>query len=238
MNAQPNALSIEPQWRQMIQIGAVSAAILAALVVLAIIAYLIWPYAPDQSSVEDVFQLLQSDLLGGLAALDISLLLTEIFNVLLMLALYIALRSVNATWALIALVLGLLSAAALLPSRPIVELVILSNAWAAAGAAGEPQTAMVAAGEALLPLFHGTSWAVFTTLNAASFLISAVLMLRSPLFSRITAWTGIVTTVTTLMFFLPGLGALILFISTLASIAWTGLLARDFYRIWRGMGEG
>lgn len=217
------------RWKELYKIGAISSAIVAILVIFAIIAYLIWPFTAGVISTEEIFIILQNDLLGGLMSLDLILLLTELVNILPLLALYIALKQVNETYALIALVLGLIAVILIIAVRPLADLVYLSDQYAAATSEAD-RGQYLAAGEALLALFNGTAWMVFTVFLALSGLISALLMRQSHIFKKSTAIAGIVASAPGLAFFIPVLGVLLLFVGTIGGIVWYLLVARDFFQ--------
>ena len=94
-------------WKDLYRIGGIASLLIAAGVVLAIVAYFIWPYKGNFTSMETIFATLQSDRLGGLISLDISMLLIAPLNILMFLGIYAALKRVNESWALIALMLAL-----------------------------------------------------------------------------------------------------------------------------------
>ncbi len=95
-----------PRWKELYQIGAIAAILSEIVLIIGIVAFFIYPYAPGNQSTESIFLLLENDKLGGLLSLDFHLVLGNLFGILLFLALYISLRQVNESYALIALVLG------------------------------------------------------------------------------------------------------------------------------------
>jgi hypothetical protein len=223
----------DTRWRDLYRIGSISSIIVAGLVIFAVIAFLIWPYKPGVTSTADIFAALQTDRLGGLMSLDLLLLVIELITVLPLLALYVALKRVNESWALIALVLGLIAVVLIVPARPLAELVSLSGKYAAA-TTETTRSQYLAAGDALLELFAGTAWIVFTVFLGLSGLISSLLMLRSNVFSKTTAYVGIISSIPGFGFFIPVIGPLLLFVSTFGGIAWYALIARAFFRLgWR-----
>jgi hypothetical protein len=107
--------------------------------------------------VADIFASLQTDRIGGLASLDGTIPFLLPVMILEMLALYVALKQVNESYALIALVLGIMGIVLWLSSKPLVEMVYLSDRYAAAQTDLE-RNHYLAAGEALHAVFSGTSW--------------------------------------------------------------------------------
>jgi len=92
----------------------------------------------------------------------------------------------------------------------------------------------LAAGEALLASFDGIGWFLNTLLGGISLLISSLLMLRSNLYSKATAYVGIVSNAAVCSFFIPFVGIWLLFLSVLGYAIWYFLLARKFFQLGRG----
>ncbi len=222
----------DSRWKDLYRIGGIASLLLAGLIALAVIAYFIWPYSPGFVSTADIFASLHTDRVGALFSLDVMMLVTAPVDIFLFIALYVALKRVNESYALIALVLGLMAIALLIPTKPLAELIFLSDQYhAATTEAGRIQ--YLAAGEALLALAGGTAWINFSLFSILSFLLSSLLMLRSKDFSRATAYIGIVNSVFAFGILVPvfmvaaicGLG------TTIVSTIWFVLMARDFFRL-------
>jgi hypothetical protein len=222
--------SAEVRWKDLYRIGGISCIVVVMLVVFAILAFFIWPYAPGSASTEDILETLQDDILGGLVSLDILLLVIEPVTVLPLLALYVALRRVNESYALIALVLGLIAVVSFVVARPLSELVLLSGKYATA-ANDAARSQYVAAAEALLSHFDGTAWIVGTVLMGVSALTSSLLMLRSDVFGKTSAYAGIIASAPGFGFFIPVIGPVLLFVATFGGVIWYILIARTFLRL-------
>lgn len=97
----------DPRWRDLYRFGGLSSLLIAVSIVFAIAAYFIWPYKGNTTSMEAIFATLQTDRLGGLISLDLSMLLIAPLNLLMFLAIYVALKRANESVALIALVVAL-----------------------------------------------------------------------------------------------------------------------------------
>ncbi len=230
-------LAAEPRWKDLYTVGGITCILSELIILFGIVAYFIWPYMPGYTTADQLFSVIHNDPMAGLMALDFFLLVGNLVSILLFLALYVSLRRVNQSYGLIALALGLIAAALIVPARPIVEMFNLSNLYSAAtGEAARSQ--FLAAGEALQALFNGTSWVANTVLGGTSLLVSSLLMLRSNVFSKTTAWVGIVTNIAVLLFFIPGrIGMILLFLSLPGYLVWYIQMALRFFRMGRAAGR-
>ena len=197
-----------------------------------LVTYFIWPYSPGRLSTEDIFLLLHKNPLGGMISLDLFLLIGNLFSVFLFLALYFSLKPVNESYALITLAVGLIGLVLLIPARPIPELLSLSKAYSATTSQAE-RSQLLASGGALLALFGGIGWFLNTLLGGLSLVVSSILMLRSSVYGKATAWVGIITNIAACGFFIPVIGTFLLFLSLPGYIIWYFQLARRFFRMGR-----
>jgi len=228
--------TFDPRYKAFYRLGGISSIVIALSIAFAIAAYFIWPYKGNTTSIEAIFTLLQTDRLGGLISLDISMLLIAPINILMFLAVYAALRRVDESIALIAVVLALIAVALVIVCRPLFELSVLSDHYAAATSSTE-KLRYLAAGEVLRSSLDGTAWIMQTILFMLAGLINCLLMLRTTFFSKVTAWLGIVISIIGLGFFLPSIGLLFLFLNTIGSVPWCFLLARDLSKIARAASQ-
>jgi hypothetical protein len=218
----------EAGWRDLYLVGGIATVVLELTILLGIVGYLIWPYTPGSATSETVFALIQTNPVGAAVSLDALLLLGNLITLPVFVALYVTLRSVNRSFALLALVMGIVAITLLVPARPIVEMFSLSRLYSAADAAS--QARILAAGDAMLAVFNGTSWAVNTFLGGLSLLISSLLMLKSTFYGRWTAYAGLATNAAACGFFLPAIGIVLLFLTIPGYMLWYALLAVRFFR--------
>lgn len=210
--------------------GSIAAILSAVSILFAIIAYFIWPYKGNTSSIEDILTVLQTDRIGGLIALDVSMLIIGPVTMLMFVALYIALRRVNEPVALVALIMNMMAIVLVIVCRPLVELTMLSDQFALATDSVE-KSRILAAGELLRLQLDGTAWATQTAFLMIAGLINNTLMLRTIYFKKRTAWTGIVISAIGLPFFLPEIGLIFLFLNTVGSIPWLIFVAGDLNKM-------
>jgi hypothetical protein len=222
--------AVDPRWKDLYRLGGIFCIINLAIVVLAIVAFFIWPYSPGSTSTEETFVAIRVSRLAGVMSLDFFFLVGDLLSIPIVLALYVALRRVNESYALVGLVLGLIGVVSLIPSRPIAEIVSLSDLYAGA-ASDASRSHYLAAGEALLSLFNGTAWMVNIFLARFSYLISSLLMLRSGSFSKATAYVGLSANAAACGFLVPVVGPILLMLATIGGTVWLVQLARDLFQL-------
>ncbi len=203
----------------------------AVIIPVSIIAFFIWPLFPGPAI--DMFTLIQKDRLAGLMSLDFLYLAANFFAIPIFLALYVTLKRSSQSFSAIALALGFIGLVSLIPARPISEMFSLSDQYAAATTDAQ-RTQILAAGEAILALFHGTAFQTHYILGSASFLISSVVMLRSNIFGKATAYVGIITNVLVFGLFVPVIGTFLSLLSVFPFLTiWFILIARRLFQLGR-----
>jgi hypothetical protein len=228
---------LDPRWKELYRLGFMACAAFPVFILVAVIAYFIWPYAPGFTSVAEIFTDLQTNRFGGLVSLDLSVVVLMPVMVFEMLALYVALKCVSESYTLIALVIGLIGVVLWLVSKPLVEMVYLSEQYAAASSEAA-KNHYLAAGEALNAIFSGTSWMLSQFFISISGVISCLLMLRTHFFSRSTAYTGLALAIFGISFWIPVIGAILSLLATIGGVVWYILLAKDFYWMgWKQLGN-
>ena len=150
------------------------------------------------------------------------------------LALYVALRRVNESLIAIATVLAVVEAVAFIVARPALEMLYLSNHYAAATTDAQ-RTMILAAGEAMLATFHGTAFHVGINLFSIYYLIVSIVMLQSNIFGRVTAFTGVVAAILNWGLYVPGgIGLFLFTLSVIPFLAiWLILVARKLFQLGR-----
>lgn len=191
--------STDSEWNSLYKIGGMAALLAGVLFrrnLAAEIGLLSQHKAPV--TVSDWFALLQSNRLLGLAYLNIFDIVNYALVGLMFLALYAALRRGNQSYMAIATTFGFLGIAVYFASNTAFSMLSLSEQYA--GAITEAQRSMyLAAGEAMLVLNRfsdpgshpGTGGYISLLLIALAGMMTSVVMLRSDLFNRATAYLGI-----------------------------------------------
>ena len=221
----PSAQPEDYRWQWLFKISAVAALISVVIIPISMVAYFVWPPFPD-----DILVVIQQDRLAGLMGLDFLYLLSSFFAIPFFLVLYVSLKRVNESFSVIALALGFVGLVSLVPARPILEMLTLSDQYAAATT--DAQRAIYqAAGEAVLAIFHGTAFNVHYILGSASLLISSFLMLQSDVFDKRTAYVGIATNVVVFGLYVPKVGVYISLLSVVGYLIWYILIARRLFQL-------
>lgn len=222
----------DSSWKSLYKVGGIAA---LAVVAIAVIQAPIFILFPQPTTVIGHFTQFQSNKLLGLVDLDLILILAEACNVPILFALYAALRRFNPALLTIALTLGLGGIAFFFAVNPTFSMLYLSDQYAAA-ATDVQRAAFLAAGEALVANYNGTAFGLFFILSGVADLIIAAVMLRSGVFNKATAFTGMAVGAMLLVPPLPVLGMIALVLSyivILPSMIWNILVAIRLFQLGR-----
>jgi hypothetical protein len=230
LNEIDNKYEVDMRWKDLYKIGGISCFIVSFLILLSIVAYFIWPYKAIDSSVSEIFNTINENVLIGLITLDLIMMIIMIINVIPTLAIYLSVKKINESFALIAVVLGLIGVAAVITARPLTEMAVLSNLYNEATNEASKES-LLSAGEGFRVMFDGTAWMVQTVLFMIYGLIISFLMLKSKIYGKPVAIIGIVISVVGLFFFIPTVGLVLLFINTIGSIIWNILVGKSLIKI-------
>jgi hypothetical protein len=197
--------------------------------------------APPETAVE-AFEMLEGNRFIALLRLDI--LTVSVYMPLfypLLLGLYAALKKTHPVPAAIAALLGFAGVTLFLATPSVFSWLALSDRFAAATSEAQ-RTLLLAAGEAILAsdMWHGTGATIGGILIQVSTTLLSIVMLSSNAFGKGTAYLGIVTHGLDLArllvsFFLPVVGFILISIAGPLYLIWFPLLARDFFRLGRGV---
>ena len=219
--------AVDPAWSGLFKLGSVSALASVILIPITIAVYFIWP---PPETVMGHFTQIQERLFVGLLGMDLLYLLGNVLLLPTWLALYAALRPANESWMAVAITLGLISFLALIAGRPILEMVHLSNLYATAATEME-RGIYLAAGEAMMALYHGTAFSAHYLLGTVGLLIISFVMLQSNIFNLRTAYVGIAANAITLGFYVPVIGVYISIFSVFFYFAWYLMIARQLWQL-------
>lgn len=183
------------------------------LIPLQIIIYVI---APPPDTVKGFFELYQQNPFLGLLSLDFLYLFNNIIIVIIYLALFVLLFREKPVTVLLALVLGLIGIACYFPSNPGFEMLTLSNQYFQA--LPEQQIIYLAAGEALMASYTGTTFNVYYVLSTICLLLFAYTIIKSPKFKKSVGLWGLASGI--FMIIPSSAGVLGMIFSLLSLIPW------------------
>ena len=197
------------------------------LIPLQIVIYVI---APPPDTVKGFFELYQQNPFLGLLSLDFLYLFNNMIIVIIYLALFVLLYREKPVTVLLALILGLIGIACYYPSNPAFEMLTLSNQYFQA--LPEQQTIYLAAGEALLAGYTGTTFDVYYVLSTICLLLFAYALLKSHRFKKSVGLWGLASGF--FMIIPSSAGVLGMIFSLLSLIPWVifvALLMIDFRKL-------
>lgn len=232
MDQVTNAETADSRWNWLYKVGGTAALIMAIFIPIQTIVFVTWP---PPSTVIGWFTLFQNNRLLGLLDMDLLLIVDQVLMVLVLLALYAALKRFSESFMAIALTLALVGIASYFASTAAFEMLSLSDQYAAATT--EVQRSMfLAAGQAMLAIWQGTAFDVGYVLEGVALLIIAIVMLRSTLFSKVTASVGILLGVMSLLPPTAGMIGLLFALGSLVPLEiWDILIARRLFQLGQGL---
>lgn len=217
-------------WRTLYRIAAAAAVGVLALVPVQMLVFVRWP-PPD--SVADWFALYQQNVVIGLIDMDLLLIVDQVLIAIVCLALCVSLWRVSRAWISIALLFAVVACATYIASNPAFEMLRLSHRFEAATTPMQHMQAL-SAGEAMIATWLGSSFATGYVLGALAFLIIAVVMLRSDVFSRATGYLGLVFALLSIVPASAGrLGLVMSLLSLVPMWLWLALLAQRLWALGR-----
>jgi hypothetical protein len=178
------------------------------------------------TSVEEAFRLLQTNRIVALLRLDLPTILVLPLYYLVFLSLYAVLKNFSSTAALLATALGFVGNTLVLSTPTALSLIPLSDKFAAA-TSDLTRSQLLAAGTALMAsdIWHGTGAILGGALLQTGAVLISIAMLRSVVFSRVTAWLGIIMHGLDLAHILVGV-----FLPSTAAVLMA--IAGPFYPVW------
>lgn len=218
-----NKLEGQPDdWNWLFRIGGYAAILMAVLIPIQIVIFIAWPPPQD---VMGYFTLFQRNRLLGLLDLDFLLIVDNLLSIPLYLAIYVALRRKSETFALLGAVLGILSIILYLVSREATfSMLTLSSQYTAAVTEVQKQIAL-AAGQVMLISYNGTVFNISYILGAVALIILSAVMLNHNIFSKATAYLGLVANIIALGLYIPSVGIFISVFSVIFLWIWDLLVA-------------
>jgi len=217
-------------WKDLYNIAGGAVLIMVLFIPIQIVIYMLWP--TPETALES-FMLFQENKIVALLSQELTYIITNALAIPLYLAFYVALRRVHPSLMAIATAAGLIAVVVVLTARPAFDLLFLSDQYAAATT--DAQRAMLlAAGQAKIALNFGTAQNVHYVLGALALLIISFIMLRSDVFSKTTAYLGILANVLAFGLYVPNIGIYLSILSVFPFLTvWMLLCARTFFQLGR-----
>jgi hypothetical protein len=234
----------DSNWKSLYKFGGAAALIVAVLFPIQIIVMIAYPLP---STVIGYFTLFQSNRLIGLLDLYLLEIPAYALFVPMFLALYAALRRANESYMALATTLAIIGIAVFLATNNPFSMLSLSDQYAAATTDAQ-RSLFLAAGQAMLANTNQRAVEGFNMglllVSVAGLIVSAVIsavMLRSNIFSKVTAYVGILANALSLadyfrLAFVPAAVLLLLFLaitSCLLLMIWYILIARRLFQLGR-----
>ena len=176
------------QWRGLLVTGAWCAFASVVMIAVQIPIYVVWP--PPETTA-GFYELLLHNPVLGLVSLDVLYVVSNTVMYLVYLALAVVLWRISRSAVVIALAFCVVGIAAFMSSSRPVEMLSLAHAYAEADA--ETRTALLATGDGMLATWAGTGYDIYYYFTFVTLAVLALLMLRSSIFSRATAVSGLVS---------------------------------------------
>lgn|ERR1017187_2595651 len=220
-----NILQEAKQWKVVHKIAGISAIMILAFIPIQIIVFSVWP---PTFGAAGWFALFHRNKFAGLVDMDLFLMIDYALTLFIYIALWGALKKTNSVFTTIALLFQLASAITYFSSNGAFEMLYLSNKYAAAATEAE-KSMYLASGETIIAIWQGTAFTVSYWLGCIATITIAMVMMRSDIFSKLTAWLGLAAGI--LMIIPPNFGIaglVISFISLIPTIGWLILLGRQF----------
>jgi Domain of unknown function (DUF4386) len=215
-------------WKPLYRVAGGAALLSVACIVAAIVVFLAWP---PPTTIAGWFALFHRNAFLGLLDLDLLLVTSYVVLIPLYLALYVALRRVSQSFMAIALAFNMLGAALILGVNPGAAMLTLSDRYIAATSDAQ-RTTILAAGQALITNWSGSAFVVGYLLSGIAILITAAVMLRSGIFSKVIAYTGLVMGALMLVPASTGtVGLLLSLVSLAPTVIWLLLIARRLFQL-------
>jgi hypothetical protein len=223
--AQPRGSS----WNGLYKTGGLAAMLMVVITLVQFVSFAVAP-PPLDGGAADWFAFFQDSAAFGLLGFEALLVGYTLLSLLVAVALFAALSPASQSLAALFLVLSVIGGMAFVAARPALEMLSLSQQYAAATTDAH-RAAVLAAGETMVAIFHGTAFQVSYLLGSVTGFLIGAAMLRSDVFSRATAYLRIGSSVFDFGILIPGIGLYISLLSVLFLLAFNILVARRLLQL-------
>jgi hypothetical protein len=188
-------------------------------------------------TIEQTFSILHDNKLTGLLRLDILTVFVMPLYYLLFYSLYISLKDIDRAISTISMILAFAGVTLFLATPSVFSYLHLSDRFVNVTSDNQ-RNQLLAAGESIIAsdMWHGTGAKIGGLLLQTGALLISILMLRTNVFNRATAITGIAThgldlTHIIIGFFSPVFGNIIMFIAGPLYLVWFPLVGLRLYKL-------
>ncbi|RPI84323.1 MAG: DUF4386 family protein, partial [Chloroflexi bacterium] len=168
----------------------------------------------------------------GLIGFEFLMVIYAIISIPIALALYFTLKNVSPSFTALYAALNLVCVLAFIVARPVFEMLSLSDGYAAA-TTDVQRSSFLILGQSLVNTFHGTAFHVSYILGSLSGLIISLVMLKSRIFSKNTAYFRIASSICDFGLYVPGIGMYISMFSVIFLFIWNIMIARRLLQLGR-----
>lgn len=227
----PEVESLWPsaEWRGLLTGAGWAAVLTAVLIPIQMVIFISYAF-PDTT--EGWYGLLRDNPLAGLVNLDLLLVVVNVLLIVIVLALFVVLQRVNTSVMTGAVALWFLSIAMYVATNPAIQMLSLSERFAAAATDTE-RLGVLGAGEALLAAWEGTGFHVAYVVGQIAAILIGMVMLRSRIFGKAAPYTLIGGSALGFGYYLPTVGLAISALAAVGLWAWYILIAPKFFRLAR-----
>ena len=222
----------EHGWKPLYKLGGVSALVMVGIIIAQMTVFMSAP-PPYEGDASAWFALFQNNKIIGLINFELLMIVYVFLSIPITLSLYFLLRRVSPSFTALYVVLSLIGIISFIVARPAFEMLSLSNGYAAATTDAE-RAVYLSAGETLLAVFHGTAFQVSYVLGSLGGLIISIVMLKTDVFSKTTAYLRIASSVFDFGLYVPAVGMYISIFSVLFLLIWDILVAQRLFQLGRG----
>ncbi len=219
-------------WNFFYKIAGLSSFVSAALIPVAGVFFFLFPppgFDPTTEITTGWFKLFQTNWLAGLFNLDLVMILDNVLVIPVFIALYMILKKLNEPLITFALVIGLVGISGYFAINPAFSMLSLSKQYSMSNVTD--QKALVTAGQTILALYQGTGFVLYIYLVSAAGAIMATMMLKSKIFSKWAAYSGILSNILNPAMFLPVIGLYIGLLTLIPLMVWYVSIGWKLYRI-------
>lgn len=225
----------ESTWKGVCRIGGVAALIsaLCSLITLTVVVIL----GGEPSTAYEYFTLLQKDRIVGILRLDFASVINVIQYYLIFFAFYAAFRRTNAAYSALAAILAFVGVTLWLATHSAFSMISLADQYAIATTDAQ-RSQLMSAGTAVIAsdMWHSTGARFGGILLQSGGVLISFVMLRSKVFSKVTAYVGIMTHGLDLAhiivgLFAPSLGIVLMAIAGPLYIIWFPMVSRRFFQL-------